>query len=358
MRFLVVVAPLLSAVQSVAPLGRALVDAGHDVLVATAGEAASVEIGLPVTDVAPRFSYLSTGVRIAVRHPLITRAERNGTAGTRAAAITFGSVNDQLADSVVALAESHRPDVVVHDPLAVAGALAAAAIAVPAVLHNGLLGDGPELVAATAARLSRALRRHGVAALPPAAATIGVAPPSLVGPRDALPMRFVPHHEDADLPEWLTRPPSRARIAVCLGRAGGPAMNQVIAACATVEADLVMIEPAAPMSKPGPAAAVLRHCAAVVHPADASAVLTALHAGVPQLALNGNSPQRHNAALVAERGVGLAADDYAVTADLIIRLITDAALSSNAAAVRAEMAGMPSPTQLVGHLASLARSKA
>jgi UDP:flavonoid glycosyltransferase YjiC (YdhE family) len=362
MRILVVSTPLLRSVQSVLPLGRALRDAGHEVLLATAGEAAVADLdGLPVEDVAPRFSYLSTGLRMALRHPLLTRAERKGTAGTRAAALTFGSVNDQLADSLVALAERWQPDLVVHDPLAVAGALAAATAGVPAVLLDNTLIGGPELAAVTVARFRRGR------GLPPTAATISIAPPSVVGSRPGLPMRFLPYGEQAGLPDWLTRPPSRPRIAVDLGRPGSrPLMTRAIAAVEDIDADLVLIEPETHVPQPPrtgsagpvPLAAVLRHCAAVIHQAEASGVLAALHAGVPQLAVNGNSAHRHNAAAVARRGAALASDDLDITTDLVTRLITDPTLAGSAAQVAAEMAAMPDPAQLVGRLEEVRASAA
>ncbi|MEK8105457.1 hypothetical protein NKG94_10485 [Micromonospora sp. M12] len=73
----------------------------------------------------------------------------------------FGALNDQLADPVVTLATRWRPDLVLHEPFAVAGAVAAARLGVPAVRQENALFDGRDLVRATLARLGPTLRRHG-----------------------------------------------------------------------------------------------------------------------------------------------------------------------------------------------------
>jgi hypothetical protein len=165
------------------PLARALQNSGHELLVATAGDALAVrEIQLPTEDIAPTFQFGRIARRTMLRHPMIAKAELTGAAGTRGVGLLFGAVNEEMADNVVGLAKRWAPDLVVYEPLAAAGALAAARLGVPAVLHENSLFDGPALVRVTAARLTRALRRHGVEAMPPNAATMSIAPTSLVAP--------------------------------------------------------------------------------------------------------------------------------------------------------------------------------
>src|SRR3712207_1239701 len=121
MRVLVVSAPLLGHLFPLVPLARAIRDAGHEVLLAAGAHTTD----LPVRDIAPRFRMGPIAARMMLRHPLIARAELAGEAGTRGVALLFGAVNAGLAGNVVALAREWRPDVVVYEPLAVAGALAA-----------------------------------------------------------------------------------------------------------------------------------------------------------------------------------------------------------------------------------------
>ena len=369
MRILVASAPMLGHVFPLAPLSRALQAAGHDVVIATAAEGLAVNrAGLAVEGIASKISFRAIAMRTMLRHPLIARAELAGAAGTRGVALLFSAVNDQLADGLVTLAKRWRPDLIVHEPLAVAGALAAAKVGVPAVLHENSLFDGPTLIDVTARRLTSARRRHEVNALPPAVATISIAPPSVVGGRTGWPMRAIPYSGEGTLPGWLAEPSSRPRIVVSRSTVSGPGgdrlMSAVVAAAPGVDAEFVLIRPdrrVGAMTMPAnvrtvgwtPLPALLGHCAGVVHHGGAGTALAALDAGVPQLIVNGPGDRRHNAGLVATRGAGLAVDEREIAADTLVRLISDTGLAANAAAVSAEMAAMPAPERLVPRIEAL-----
>ncbi|MER5335342.1 nucleotide disphospho-sugar-binding domain-containing protein [Micromonospora sp. NPDC002717] len=368
MRVLVVSAPLIGHVFPLLPLAAALRDAGHEVLVATAADGLRAEqSGLPVRDVAPAFDFGRIARGVMLRHPLIARAELAGTAGTRGAALLFGAVNDQIADGVVAVAARWKPDLVIHEPFAVAGALAAATRGVPAVRQENALFDGRELVRVTLARLGGALRRHGLTELPPPAAAIAVAPPS-VRHQDGWPMRYAAHAGGGDLPGWLREPGERPRVLVSRSTVAGPGsagpMPAVVAAADRVDAEFVLVRPDARLARralPGnvrtvdwiPLAEALPASAALVHHGGAGSVFTALTAGVPQLATVGPGDRRHNAELVAARGAGIAVRARDITADTLTRLVGDPALRDAARQVSAEIAAMPGPAELVRRLESL-----
>lgn len=366
---MVVSAPLLGHVFPLVPLARALRSAGHDVLLATAADGLAVGAsGLPVEDVAPDLKFDRIALRMMLRHPVIARRELAGTAGTRGVALLFGAVNERLADGLSVLAGRWRPDLVVYEPLAVAAALAAATAGVPAVLHENSLFDGPTLVEVTAGQLARARQRHGVGALPPPAATVSIAPPSVLPDRTGWPMRAVPYSGEGTIPDWLSAPAARRRIAVSRSTVRGPGrdhlMGTVVAAAGRVDAEFVLIRPdrrVAAMSLPAnvrtvdwvPLPPVLTTCAAIVHHGGAGTALAALSAGVPQLVVNGPGDRRHNGRLIAARGAGLATDERNVTAATLDRLVCDSDLVRNAIAVRDEMAAMPAPQQLVPRLEAL-----
>ncbi|SCG45367.1 nucleotide disphospho-sugar-binding domain-containing protein [Micromonospora halophytica] len=368
MRVLVVSAPMTGHVLPMVPLAVALRDAGHDVLVASAADGLpGPDVGLPVRDVAPRFAFGPIARSLLLRHPLLARAELAGTAGTRGAARLFGRVNDQLADGLVALARQWRPDLVVHEPLAVAGALAAARVGVPAVRQENSLFDGRELVRATTERLGGALARHGLSAVPSPAAAIAVAPPSVLT-QQGWPMRYAAHGGAGELPDWLREPGDRSRILVSRSTVAGPGaagpMRAVVAAAQRVDADFVLVRPEPRLARAGlprnvrtvgwiPLGTALTAGAALVHHGGAGSVYAALAAGAPQLATVGPGDRRHNAELVAARGAGLAAPVRAVTAALLTRLVTDGALASAAREVAGEMATMPAPAELVPRLEAL-----
>src|SRR5690349_464965 len=123
MRVLVVAAPLLGHVFPLMPLALALRDAGHDVVVATGGEALRVrESGLPVEDVVPagvRFGPIA--LRIMLAHPIVAKREMAGSGRLDFVSRMFGTVGDAMTEPLQALAAKWRPDVVVHEPLAAAG---------------------------------------------------------------------------------------------------------------------------------------------------------------------------------------------------------------------------------------------
>lgn len=367
-RVLVVSAPLIGHVLPLLPLAAALRDAGHEVLVATAADALRAErSGLPVRDVAPMFDFGRIARAMMLRHPLIARAELAGTGGTRGAGLLFGAVNDQIADGVVAVADEWKPDLVIHEPFAVAGALAAARRGVPAVRQENALFDGRELVRATLARLGPALRRHGLAELPPPAAAIAVSPPSLLS-QDGWPMRYATRPGGGELPRWLREPGERPRVLVSRSTVAGPGsagpMPAVLAAADRVDAEFVLVRPDARLARralPGnvrtvdwiPLPEALPASAALVHHGGAGSVLTALIAGVPQLATVGAGDRRHNAELVARRGAGLAVRPRDITADTLTRLVGDPGLREAARQVGAEIAAMPGPEELVRRLTAL-----
>ncbi|MCW3815237.1 DUF1205 domain-containing protein [Micromonospora sp. DR5-3] len=367
MRVLVASAPLIGHVFPLLPLALALRDAGHEVLVATAADGlAAARSGLPVRDVAPAFDFGRIARGVLLRHPLIARAELAGTAGTRGAALLFGQVNDELADGLVALAREWSPDVVMYEPFAAAGALAAARVGVPAVRHENSLFDGRELVRVTTARLTRALRRNHVAAIPPPAGAIAVAPPSVVT-QDGWPMRYEPYG-GGELPAWLREPGERPRVLVSRSTVAGPGgagpMRAVVAAADRVDAEFVLVRPHGRLARSAlpanvrtvdwiPLNAALPASAALVHHGGAGSVLGALVAGVPQLATTGPGDRRYNATLAANRGAGIAAPAGGISADVLTRLVTDTQLAAAARQVSREIAAMPPPAELVARIESL-----
>jgi UDP:flavonoid glycosyltransferase YjiC (YdhE family) len=338
MRVLVVSAPLLGHVFPLVPLGRALAEQGHEVLIATAGDALKVrESGLAVHDLAPGFAFGRIAMATMLRHPLIARAELAGRAGTRGVKLLFGAVNDRLRPGLLRLAATWRPDLVVHEPLA----FVPAELGVRRVMQENSLFDG-----------------HALAAVPPAA-TITVAPPSVVGPREGWAMRAVPYSGEGAMPPLA--PPTRPRIAVSRSTVPGPGdrlIDRVVAAAAGVDAEFVLVRPGKPVTTANvtsvgwvPVPELLATCAGIVHHGGAGTILAALDAGVPQLVINGAGDRRHNAGLIAARGAGLAAEERDISAGLLTRLVTDPSLGAAAAEVSAEMSAMPPPADLAARVA-------
>ncbi|MCX6466771.1 MAG: glycosyltransferase [Pseudonocardiales bacterium] len=364
MRVLVVSAPLAGHLLPLVPLAHALRDAGHEVHLAAGGEVPPSATTLPVHDLAPGFRLDRLAARVLSRHPLLLARELRGVAGTDGVRPMFGAVNARLVGPLLELAGRLRPDVVVHEPLAVAGAVAAARLGVPAVLQDNSLWDGAELVATTArdGRLRAAARREGVVRLPAPALRLVCAPPSVVGPRAGRLLRPVPWSGTGTLPGWLTHPGDRPRLLVSHSTIAGPGgaahLRRVLDAAPRLDAEVVLVRPPARLDVPPtvrttgwiPLTDALPHATAVVHHGGAGTALGALAAGIPQLLVPGPGDRRRNAELVAARGAGLALPARAITAGHLHRLLHDPALRAAAREVAAEIAGMPGPAEVAALL--------
>jgi UDP:flavonoid glycosyltransferase YjiC (YdhE family) len=269
-----------------------------------------------------------------------------------------------MADGVAALAARFRPHLVVHEPLAPAGAEAAARQRVPAVLVEGNLFDAEELLAATLGHYRPA--REG---FPRPAEVLTTAPPSLVGPRRGRPMRPVPWAPERPFPPRFAVPGDRPRVLVSRSTVADPRPDRlrraVAAAAAGTGLDVVLVRPDRRLTRRPlppevrttgwlPFPAVLPAAAGIVHHGGAGTVLAALAAGVPQLVVRGAGDRRTNAELMAARGAGIAVDLGDVTGALLTRLVSDAGLAARAREVSAEIAAMPHPAELVAVLERLA----
>jgi UDP:flavonoid glycosyltransferase YjiC (YdhE family) len=368
MRVLVVTTPLLEYTYPLVPLALELRTAGHQLLVATAGEALQVaDSGLPVADVARGFHLRRIQRRVALRNPMLLRAERTGHAGHLGMTTLFGEINDELADGVVTLADEWRPDLVLHDGLAPVGALVAARRHVPAVLCDPTFYDGQHLSFATTGHLSYACGRHSVSAPAAPSAVIRLAPPSMVGERPGWRMRYVPYDGGLTGVDWRDDPPERPRIVVIGGHPTGPEpalTRRVLRAARRVEtAEFLLVRPELPTGPPLPAhirtvqweplSRLLATASVVVHHGAAATVLTALVHGVPQLIVPDTSSRRHNADLVYQRGLGLAARPREISPALLRRLIDQDSFAAAAAEVRVELTAAPSPAEIASRLAEL-----
>jgi UDP:flavonoid glycosyltransferase YjiC (YdhE family) len=183
-------------------------------------------------------------------------------------------------------------------------------------------------------------------------------------------MRYVPYAAAGELPGWLREPPpDRPRILVTrptvTGRRPDRLMAAALAAAARLDAEIVLVRPDRRlMTRPLPDNArwvewvplpsALRTATALVHHGGAGTMLTALALGVPQLVPAGPGDRRYHARLLTDRGAGLAVDTPdQLTPDILDRLLTDPALRTAAAEVRAEIAATPAPATLVDRLTTL-----
>lgn len=363
MRVLVVATPLPGHVLPLLPLARALHDAGHEVTIATAGEAlAACPAELNPCDVAPGLKVLPLMLQFGLRHPRLARSEAKGEGNLDAVGHLWAPFNQRMAPGLAAAAERANPDLVLHEPFAASGAKIAARRGIPSVAVENSLFDARQQLASAAAA-------YGCGSLPPPAEILTTAPPSLVGERSGRPMRFVGTSPERPFPDEFARLGRRPRVLVSRSTVEAPGrdrlMSTVASAADGLDADVVLVRPdksvAGKLLPPNvrttdwlPFPTVLPAAAGIVHHGGAGTVLTALAAGVPQLVLRGAGDRRTNAELLATRGAGIAADLGDITRANLERLMADQGLRDAAREVAAEMAAMPAPDELVAVITALA----
>jgi UDP:flavonoid glycosyltransferase YjiC (YdhE family) len=378
MRILFTSSPGIGHAFPMVPLAWALRTAGHDVLLATAGQAMAVEhAGLAVADVAPGYRLPQDALE-----RLRASAHQIGDSQTvQPPAELFARMSASLIDLAVELARAWRPDLVISSQLDGAGLVVAGALQVPLVSHRfgfvrseALLRDYHEL-------LADEFRRHGVDRAPLPDATIDVAPPSMAvrpGAEEAAgpvwPMRYIPYNGSGRFQPWQSRPPTlrRQRIAVTLGTVapsvtGTDVVGRIIAAAAGLDVELVLalgddidLTALGPLPQSVrttgwmPLNTLLPSCAALIHHGGAGTALAALDAGVPQLILPNGADRFLNADVVSRRGAGLRAHDTEIDTELLEHLLRDEHLRATAAEVRTEIQTMPPPAHLVTRITELA----
>lgn len=374
MRLLFTTSPLVGHVLPLVSLAWAALTAGHEVVVATAGDAvgAARDAGLTACDLADGQDLMNRFTRPQAP------ASSDGARGTAEAMVVhlFGTCGAEMADAAISFAADWRPDCIVHSALDGAGPLAARARGIPLVRHT--FGMGPTaqtLVEGVWQRLEPLRRRHGIDDDP--VAPIGVIDP---GPRslrestpdEVLPCRLIPFNGGGTLPGWL-HGATGPRLCVTLGTvlpgtSGSGTYGKVLAAVGDLDAEVVVLHGrgAPPAVGPVPAhvrfagyvplAVLLPTCAALVHHGGSGTAATALALGVPQLALPHMADQFDVAAVLRRCGVGLVEMPDESTADGLraatSTLLRDAELRSRAAEVARENADLPGPAQVVAELAA------
>jgi UDP:flavonoid glycosyltransferase YjiC (YdhE family) len=292
-----------------------------------------------------------------------------------------------MADGLLALARSWRPDLIVYDPLTYAGPLVARLLGVPAV--RSLFGPD---VAYFLGGLRRdpLLARFGLTeddldVL--GAATVDPCPPSLqfadtMAPARRIRTRYVPYPGLAEVPAWLPDRPTRPRICLTWGTTihrtigsraflPGAVLDGVAKLADERDAELVLAITASQRTllPPGlppnvrvlesvPMDVLLPTCQAIVHQSGGGSMLTALRHGLPQLVLPPVFDQGVNAYQLVAAGAGIARPAAGVTTAQLLadghELLDNPAYRAAAQRVQQEMRDLPPPADAVAELAALA----
>ncbi|WP_406379446.1 nucleotide disphospho-sugar-binding domain-containing protein [Streptomyces sp. NBC_01618] len=374
------------------PLGWALRAAGHDVRVAgppalagviAASGLPAVEVGTDRIDAVDRIRAYIPGGTVPER-PSGLPAPR--AKGPRAVSL-FAELAEAMADDLVAFGRAWRPDLVVHEPTAYAGPLAASVLGVPAVRFPW----GADLMhRAATAELEREVlaplyARFGLDGTDLSGAlTVDVCPAAMQVPDDARPgpvrsqlMRYVPYNGSGRVPTPVP-PARRRRPRVCvtwgttIGRLDGSrylagnlvaaldaADVGIVVAVAREQRHLLGAVPArVKVLESVPLHTVLPHCDLVVGHGGAGTILTGLAQGLPQLVVPQLIDHTFNAQRFTATGAGLSLSRQEAgperVRDAVLELLEQPGYRKAAEAVRQEIASRPAPADVAGVLADLA----
>ncbi|WP_320774425.1 nucleotide disphospho-sugar-binding domain-containing protein [Streptomyces sp. CRN 30] len=289
------------------------------------------------------------------------------------------------ADAAVSFARWWRPHLILHDLVSIEGPLVGRALGIPAALHlwgptgpDDRVPGAPPGVGFVPLDVYGLFERYGAGTMDADVhdLVIDPSPPSLAPPlrrAHRLPVRHVPYNGPGAMPSWLRERPDRPRVGVVWGtsvtRMFGPssfAVPRVVEALAGLDVDVVLTVTGEDLDSLGPlpprvrAVAhlplrlLLADCDLVVHHGGAGCVMTALAAGVVQLALPNALDQELIGDRLAQAG-GARALHNAVATPAAIRgaatdLLQNPAARAVAARLRTEMEQAPTPAALVGLL--------
>jgi UDP:flavonoid glycosyltransferase YjiC (YdhE family) len=381
MRVLCCALPLEGHVRPLLPLGTALVEAGHEVRVATGLDlhARVREAGLIPVAAGPSFA-----------DAFAATAHLSGLgelSPTQRGAATFSRVMApaKLPDLERIVAE-WQPDLVVHECTDLAAPIAARSAGLPAVTQGWGMVPLPGLTVPSPADVANLWRSRGLEPEPYAGifGTLHLHPvPPSLQPDAHVPVgRLLPMRLDsaaapgAALPAWAERLGRGVRPAVYVSLGTHPYFSRpeffrtILDGLAQLDLEVVATlgehnDPASLGRQPGnvhlerwlPLARLLPYCSLVVCHAGSGTLLASLAAGLPLLLLPRGADQFENAAASARAGVARVLPPEVLTADAIAQeveyLLMADAYRHAAARLRAEIEAMPAPSAVVSLLEEL-----
>jgi UDP:flavonoid glycosyltransferase YjiC (YdhE family) len=276
-------------------------------------------------------------------------------------------------DALRERAESFAPDLIVHDASELAAAVVGAQLGLPTVHHSfgRMIPWNAIEIAATA--VAPMWERAGVELEPHAGmfrgAFVDIAPPSLASERPPAGTTVLLRRPvEAQLSEQSGE---RPLIYVTLGTVvkSTHTFDVLLAALAGLDADVILttgwqndpselrtIPPNATVERYVPQEEILPRCSLIVTHTGSGSMLGALAHGIPMLAVPHAADQFENAAASAAAGAAriVMPDDLSETAvrDAAHALLDDPSYRDAARAVAAEIAAMPSATDVAERLSA------
>jgi len=360
------------------PLAWALRSAGHDVRVVTQPGFMPVvaTAGLLCMAAGPDAD-LNANWRATEVAPVAEQAWKNGEERrARRAVSMFVLVAEAMADDVLAISRSWEPDLVIFEPRAYAGQLAANIMGKPAVRH--LWGTDYTIGRWDFEReaVEPVFAKYGVREVSPAGdLTVDPCPPSLqiAAAERRVIMRYVPYNGAGMTPALDAA--GRPRVCVTWGTTSGKLMGglepvrDVVAALDGLDVEPVVavlaeerdllgtVPPGVRVVEDAPLHLLLPQCDAVVHQGGAGTTITSLRCGTPQLIMPTIADQFLHGERVAELGAGLCVERRAATPEQVRKCVTallaDAGYRLRALEISSESDRQASPAAVAANLPDL-----
>ena len=305
----------------------------------------------------------------------------------------FGGVRPRrIVPHIRTLAESWRPDLIVHDCREWGAMIAAELLAIPHVtVEVHAAGARPGITSLLYEPLRRlrasvGLAERDIPALMDHYLTLVPFPPSLTTVGDPIAptthyVRAIPSDgRDRALPAWMEGLGSRPMLYVSLGTLfsgprGQEIFSKLLDGLRDLDAELVLtvghdLDPAAFGPQPGhvhlerflPLGALLPHCSMVVFHGGSGTLVQAVAHGLPMAILPLGADQPENAQRCVELGAARTLDQTHLTPehvrDVALDVLRTPSYRQSAERLRDEFARLPGPEFAVELLERLARDKA
>ncbi|NEA57516.1 DUF1205 domain-containing protein [Streptomyces sp. SID13666] len=366
-----------SHLYAMVPLAWACRVAGHDVLMASqpALTYAVLRTGLPAAPVGQNVDAEAVFRNIVLTPP----SAQPGSGGGPRVLDLLSNLAQAMVDDLVELGREWRADLVVFDPTAFAGPLAAAKLGIPAVRHlygTDLMSVVGRFVTGALGPLSEKLGLDGVD--PFGVGTVDPCPGGLQVPTASrrLPMRYIPYNGPGLAPPRLPERSGRPRVCISWGTTMGrldPGLflaGDVARAIDGLDVDVVVastrgqrellgtLPDGVDVVESAPLHLLLPQCDLMVAHGGAGTLLTALSQGLPQLLVPRLPDHVRHSGRLAEAGAGVVlpapVDGPEPIRERLAELLAGPGYRESAQRLQEEMRRQPAPAQVVGELESIA----
>lgn len=383
MKFLFITGGSSATVFALAPLATALRNAGHDILLA-ANEPmmdTAESIGIPSVSLTPE-PILHFMITDRSGNPMSVPGDPHGvmlhTGGGFARLAAAG------LDALLDLAKDWTPDVVVGGTMSYAAGLLATHLGVPFVRHAWDVVPPTETDQGAEQELQPEFERFGLTGLPEPDLFIDICPPSLRASDTTTgvqPMRWIPGNRQRRLEPWMyTRPEGRRRVLITSGTRAlmlqtPGAMRQLVERLNAAGAEVLIAAPDQAAEEFGavlgdgvrigwiPLDVVTPTCDLMVHHGGGVTAMTGVNAGIPQLILPEGAYMAVTARAIADFGAGIELerqqqwsdqDAADAIASACAELLANPRYTQQAQVLAAEIAALPTPSDVVHTLEKLA----